>query len=307
MVFVARDAEVAALAAKVAALDAGPCACGAGCRALHGGWGTIEAAGEGCVSRIGTLAGTHGTFGLSGPLRSLSNGVRSRYGSGSAARGPAEMRAKGRHDPPPTPRRRNAGRTRAEILAAATKEFSERGLNGARVDSIAARTRTNKRMIYYYFKSKRQLFMAVLEDAYRRIREAEQRLRLDDLPPLVAMRQLVEFTCDYHWKNPEFAKLVVIENVQKGRNIARSGSITGLNISIIDATEKILRRGADDGVIREGIDAVKLHMTISALPLFQITNRYTFGTIFRHDMASAEALAARRREIVAIILRYVSA
>ena len=208
---------------------------------------------------------------------------------------------------PPAPRRRTAERTRGEILAAATKEFSERGLNGARVDSIAARTRTNKRMIYYYFKSKRQLFMTVLEDAYRRIREAEQQLRLDNLPPLAAMRRLVEFTCDYHWKNPELTKLAVIENVQKGRNIARSASITGLNISIIDATEKVLRRGADDGVIRDGIDAVKLHMTISALTLFQITNRYTFGTIFRHDMASAEALAARRREIVDIVLRYVSA
>ena len=217
------------------------------------------------------------------------------------------MRAKGRHDLPPAPRRRNAERTRAEILAAATKEFSERGLNGARVDAIAARTRTNKRMLYYYFKSKRQLFRAVLEDAYRRIREAEQQLRLDDLPPLAAMRRLVEFTCDYHWKNPEFTKLVAIENVQKGRNIARSASISGLNISIIDATEKVLRRGADDGVFREGLDAVSLHMTISALPLFQIANRYTFGTIFRHDMASPEALAARRRDIVDIVLRYVSA
>jgi AcrR family transcriptional regulator len=217
------------------------------------------------------------------------------------------MRARGRHDRPPAPRRRNAERTRAEILAAATREFSERGLNGARVDAIAARTRTNKRMLYYYFKSKRQLFMAVLEDAYRRIRKAEQELRLDDLPPLAAMRRLVEFTCDYHWKNPEFTKLVAIENVQKGKNIARSASISSLNISIIDATEKVLRRGADAGVFREGLDAVSLHMTISALPLFQIANRYTFGTIFRHDMASAEALAVRRRDIVDMVLRYVSA
>lgn len=211
------------------------------------------------------------------------------------------------HGKPTAPRRKDAERTRAEILAAATKEFSERGLNGGRVDRIAARTRTNKRMIYYYFKSKQGLYLAVLEDAYRRIREAERQLRLDDLPPGEAMRRLVEFTCDYHWKNPEFAKLVVIENVQKGRNIARSASITGLNISIIDATEKVLRRGADEGVFREGIDAVKLHMTMSALALFQITNRYTFGTIFRHDMASAEAPAARRREIVDIVLRYVTA
>ena len=89
------------------------------------------------------------------------------------------------------PRRRNAERTRAEILAAAMVEFSERGLNGARVDNIAARTRTNKRMIYYYFKSKERLYIAVLENAYRKIREAEKQLKLDDLPPGEAIRSLV--------------------------------------------------------------------------------------------------------------------
>lgn len=217
------------------------------------------------------------------------------------------MRAQGRHDLPPVPRRRNAERTRAEILAAATREFSERGLNGARVDRIAARTRTNKRMIYYYFKSKQQLFLTVLENAYRSIREAEQQLKLDDLPPLEAMRRLVEFTCDYHWQNPELSKLVAIENIQKAKHIKRSASITGVNVSIVETTAKVLRRGADEGVFREGIDPVRLHMTISALPIFQLTNRYTFGTIYNHDMVSAEALAARKREIVDIVLRYVSA
>ena len=216
------------------------------------------------------------------------------------------MRAKDRHDRPPVPRRRNAERTKAEILAAATREFSERGLNGARVDSIAARTRTNKGMIYYYFQSKQRLYLAVLEDAYRRIREAERQLRLDDLPPGQAIRRLVEFSCDYHWTHPELAKLVVIENVQKGKNISRSESISGVNISIVDATTKVLRRGADEGVFREDIDPVKLHMTISALALFQITNRYTFGTVFGHDMASDGARRTRRREIVDIIWRYVS-
>lgn len=217
------------------------------------------------------------------------------------------MRAKGRHDLPPGPRRRNADRTKAEILTAATREFSERGLNGARVDRIAARTRTNKRMIYYYFKSKQQLFLTVLENAYRNIREAERQLKLDDLPPRDAMRRLVEFTCDYHWQHQELSKLVAIENIQKAKHIKRSASITGVNVSIVDTTAKVLRRGADEGVFREGIDPVRLHMTISALPIFQLTNRYTFGTIYSHDMVSAAALATRKREIVDIILRYVSA
>ena len=208
---------------------------------------------------------------------------------------------------PATPRRKNADRTKAEILAAAIREFSERGLNGARVDSIAARTRINKRMIYYYFKSKERLYIAVLEDAYRRIREAEKQLRLDDLPPSEAIRLLAEFTFDYHWNNPQLAKLVVIENVHKGKNLSRSNSITGLNISIIDAIARVLRRGAEEGVLRTNIDPVELHMTISALSLFHVTNRYTFGTVFRRDMVSDEAVAQRKKEIVDIISRYVSA
>jgi len=210
-------------------------------------------------------------------------------------------------DPKSAPvRRRDAERTKAEILAAAAREFSERGLNGARVDNIAARTRTNKRMIYYYFKSKRGLYLAVLEDAYRRIREAEKQLRLDDLPPAEAIRTLAEFTFDYHWRNPQLAKLVVIENVHKGKYLSRSETISSFNLSIIDAIAKVLRRGAEEGVLRRDIDPVELHMTVSALSLFHVTNRYTFGTVFRRDMVSAEAVAQRKKEIVDIISRYVS-
>ncbi len=211
-------------------------------------------------------------------------------------------------DAKPVPaRRRDAERTKAEILAAATREFSERGLNGARVDNIAARTRTNKRMIYYYFKSKERLYIAVLEDAYRGIREAEKQLRLDDLPPSEAIRLLVEFTFDYHWSNPQLAKLVVIENVHKGKYLSRSETIFSFNLSIIDAIAKVLRRGAEEGVLRRNIDPVELHMTVSALSLFHVTNRHTFGTVFRRDMVSDEAVAQRKKEIVDIISRYVSA
>jgi len=207
---------------------------------------------------------------------------------------------------PAEPRRRNAERTKATILAAATREFVERGLNGARVDSIASRTRTNKRMIYYYFKSKAQLYLAVLEEAYRKIRDAEKQLKLDDLPPGEAISCLVEFTFDYHWNNPQLGKLVVIENIHKGKHLSRSDSISILNISIVDAIAKVLRRGAEAGVLRRDIDPVELHMTISALSLFHVTNRYTFGTVFRRDMVSNEAAAQRRKEMVDIISRYVS-
>ena len=62
---------------------------------------------------------------------------------------------------------------RARILAAATAAFAALGYGGASMDAIAARTQTTRAMINYYFGSKEQLYLAVLEQVYAEIREAE--------------------------------------------------------------------------------------------------------------------------------------
>src|SRR3954454_24367851 len=90
------------------------------------------------------------------------------------------------------PRRRDPARTQTEILDVATREFAERGYSGARVDEIAALTRTTKRMIYYYFESKERLFVAALRRAYARIRALEQEVEVDDLDPEAAIRRVAE-------------------------------------------------------------------------------------------------------------------
>ena len=69
--------------------------------------------------------------------------------------------------------------TQARILAAAKAEFARKGLAGGRVDEIADRAKINKRMIYHYFSSKDQLFLAVLEAAYEDIRSKERALKLE--------------------------------------------------------------------------------------------------------------------------------
>lgn len=64
--------------------------------------------------------------------------------------------------------------TKARILAAAVREFSAKGISGARVDAIAARAKVNKRMLYYYFGSKEGLFREILR---RRLLEGSARLQ----------------------------------------------------------------------------------------------------------------------------------
>ena len=195
--------------------------------------------------------------------------------------------------------------TRRNIVEVATKEFAGKGFSGARVDDIAARTRTSKRMIYYYFGGKAELYVAVLEAAYRKIRSVEGALDLEHQDPEQALRTLVSFTFDYQHDHPEFVRLVMNENILDGAYLARSKAIQQLNSPAIEALRDLLQRGQRSDVFRGDVDPVDLHMTISALAFFNVGNRATFSKIFKRDMTSPEALATRRDQVVEMVLRYV--
>lgn len=200
---------------------------------------------------------------------------------------------------------KDPAKSRAEILAAAISEFAARGFEGARVDAIARRTRTTRAMIYYYFASKEGLYVAVLEDAYRGIREAEKTLDLAHTPPVEAMRRLVAFTLDYYREHPGFVALVIAENQSGGRHIRKVNRMHRLNLSIIDVIRDALDRGAREGIFRAQVDPVDLHMTIASLGWFQVANRHTFGYIFGRDFASSRRIQHNKRLITDIVLRFL--
>ena len=161
-------------------------------------------------------------------------------------------------------------------------------------------------MIYYYYGSKEGLYLAVLEDAYRRIRATEADLHLQDLPPVEALKALVGFTFDHHNSNQDFIRLVMSENIQRGAYLAQSTLIQDLNLSVIQSISALYKRGVKDGVFRKGLDPIDLHASISALTFFNVSNRYTFDLIFKQDGHSPKALAARRQSVVDMVLRFVS-
>lgn len=202
-------------------------------------------------------------------------------------------------------RTRSPDATRQDIIEVATREFAQNGLSGARVDEIAAKTGSSKRMIYYYFGDKNGLYLAVLEDAYRRVRTTEAQLDLEHLRPADALRRLVEFTFDHHNSHEAFIRLVMIENIHHGEYLGRSKTIQELNVSAIGELERIYQRGLQDGIFRKGLSAIELHWQISALCFFNVSNRATFSQIFRVDLASKKAVAALRARVVDMVLRNV--
>ena len=203
------------------------------------------------------------------------------------------------------PRTNDPERTMADILEVATREFAEKGLAGARIDAIAEATRTSKRMIYYYFGSKEALYVAVLEEAYRRIRAIEADLHLDDLPPEEALRKLVAFTIDYQAANPQFVRLVMTENIHRGEYLAQSKIIRQLNVPAIEGLARVYARGVKAGLFRRGLDPVDPHWAISAFAIFNVSNKHTFALIFERDLDAPAAVAARREGVVEMMVRYL--
>ncbi|AJY48671.1 TetR/AcrR family transcriptional regulator [Halomonas sp. AOP13-D3-9] len=209
--------------------------------------------------------------------------------------------------PPAAGRRRknDPESVRADILAVATREFSEKGLSGARIDEIAEKTRASKRMIYYYFNDKETLYLHTLEAAYQKVRLQEAELDLDHLAPLEALSRLVRFTFCHHAKNPDFIRLVMIENIHHGRFLAQSELIQSLNAGVIDALTNVYARGLEVGCFREGLDPRELHWLISALSFFNVSNQHTFSRIFDWQQAAPENQRKLEDHVTEMVLRYV--
>ena len=195
--------------------------------------------------------------------------------------------------------------TRQNIIDIASEEFALNGLSGARIDEIAARTRSSKRMIYYYVGDKEGLYLSALENAYRTVREGESRLDVEGLTPLEALQRLVEFTFDHHHKHESFIRMVMIENVHHGEYLEKSKAIRGLNVTAIDTIESVYARGVKDGSFRDGLDPLELHWQISALCFFNVSNRATFSKIFGRDVGAPKAQKSLRKAVVDMVLHYV--
>ena len=204
-----------------------------------------------------------------------------------------------------TPRQQDPEGTRQNIMEGASQEFALNGLSGARIDEIAAKTRSSKRMIYYYFGDKEGLYLSALENAYRQVREGEAKLDVEGLAPVEGLRRLVEFTFDHHHQHEDFIRMVMIENIHHGQYLERSNVVRELNVTAIAHIQALYERGVAEGLFREGLDPLEIHWQISALCFFNVSNRATFSRLFARDFGTQDMLARLRHNTVDMVLRYV--
>ncbi|MFG2007129.1 TetR family transcriptional regulator [Spirillospora sp. NPDC048911] len=203
-------------------------------------------------------------------------------------------------------RQRDADRTRAEILEIAQREFARHGFAGARVDDMAALMRTTKRMIYYYFGGKENLYVAVLEKAYGEVRSLESTIDVQHLAPVEAIRTLAELTFDHHEAHPDFIKLVSIENIHQAEHLRKSEALVNLGAPVAELISQILTAGRASGDFVAEADAIDVHMMISSFCFFRIANQHTFGALFGRDMTAPEHRERHRRMIGEMVVAYLT-
>jgi AcrR family transcriptional regulator len=200
---------------------------------------------------------------------------------------------------------RNPARARQAIIEAATVEFAALGLGGARIDAIALRAGLNKRLLYYYFGNKEDLFLAVLERAYEGIRGAERELHLDKLEPVDSIRKLVAFTWNYYLAHPEFLHLLNSENQHHGVHLKQARQIRDMNSPLVQTLAGVLERGRMEGLFRGGVDPVQLYISIASLSYFYLSNCHTLSAIFGRDLRQPKAEAERLSHITELVLGYL--
>ncbi len=203
------------------------------------------------------------------------------------------------------PKTRDSERSRKAILQAARDEFAVYGLGGARLERIATEAQVHKRLVYYYFQDKDNLFSAVLESVYAEIRDAQLYLDLKDMPPLAALRRLVEFTWDYYIAHPEFITFLNSENLHKAKHLAASPRIRELNSPLLQTLADIIERGQKDGMFRDGIDPMQLYITMAGCAYFYLSNIHTLSVGFSRDLSTPKMLTQRMLHIVDVMTAYV--
>ncbi len=224
---------------------------------------------------------------------------------GRAAKGATERVGK-RHakSARPAKRKRDANRSREAILKTAVVHFVQKGYDGARIDEIVSDTETSKNLVYHYFRSKEDLFVAVLDRIYEDFSRQRGESWRDERSPLVGLRMLASEIFNALARMPEMISLLNTENLFKAVHLRKMPRVKAMYHPVIRGMQELLERGASAGVFRKGIDPVQLYISMSAMCYHYISNQHTFSVIFDFDPMSPRKLKLRREHVVDMTLRY---
>lgn len=200
----------------------------------------------------------------------------------------------------------NAADLKKRILDCALTQFARKGLDGARVEEIAKLAGAAKRMIYYYFGSKEELYRATIVHAFAQGPGMGTAEDLAHLPPQEALREAIGRTFDMHVNRPDFVRLLLQENFLEGEHIRHIPQIAAQTRASVDGLwGALLKRALAEGVVKPDIEPLRLHHAVSALSQFYISNRKSLEFNFGLTYSTSEDIAHLRGQVTEVILAWL--
>jgi len=201
--------------------------------------------------------------------------------------------------------RRGPWKSREQILRAATREFAAHGFAGARISRIVKSAGSNPRMIYHYFGSKSQLYVAVLEEALGGLRTQELKVDVEGLDPQEGLLQLFDFIANHFEANSDLVRLLTAENLLKARYMRKSSRIPEMSSPVLTMIEQLIERGARTGRLAKGLDGLRLYILMVALCQFHLSNVHTLSTIFGKDLSDRTWKHGRMNDARRMVERFL--
>jgi TetR/AcrR family transcriptional regulator len=200
-----------------------------------------------------------------------------------------------RSDPVKAIRRRNADRTRAEIVAVAERHFAERGFEAARLEGIATEVGIRRASMSYYFDDKEEIYAAVIDEVFRDWMADVVRI---DGGPVERLEASLIAWIDYVTRRPRVARLILREvaNARPGMvsQVVRSGS----------AASKWFRAVIDEGVasgeLRPVVEPHRFMSLIGAMTVFHVAAMPCLVPGETGDRASQGEIERQKHEILVV-------
>ena len=201
---------------------------------------------------------------------------------------------------------RNAAVTKANILKAAEEEFSAKGIYGARIEEIAKKSGNNKRMIYEYYGNKEKLYIAVLENAYKRLGEKEE-LLLDNITDYKkAIEDILRMYYEFLMSDESFVNLIMWENLNKAEYVAKSDNLSFVKNPLIVYLHKIFEKGKKEGFFRQDIDEEQIAVFLITISFSYFSNVYTLSHLMNVNLTEKDKLEKRVNMVVEMINSYIA-
>lgn len=192
-----------------------------------------------------------------------------------------------------------AAETRSRILDAALSEFSANGLSGARTDRIAQAAGVNKALLYYYFESKENLYLAALEMIAAKIRDRTLAVFLRECTPGERVLRSALEHFDRILTQHEFQGLMQQEmmRMHKGENTALPTLVQRVFAPVMTMYQSMVREGTASGELIDA-DWMQIHLASLGANVFYFLSAPVWRMLMPIEPFSVESLAARRRALV---------